>query len=110
MTWTPDLGEIVSRRQAILDGLKEYFPGSRCVHGHVSVRPCNTSQNSANRGAQRNSKTSVKGVRAHGERFVASIMVKQQPIHLGVFETIEEAAAAYRVAAIEAFGEFARSA
>lgn len=49
-----------------------------------------------------------KGVMAHGDRFRAKITVDRRCFHLGIFTTVEAAAAAYNMAAIQHFGEFAR--
>ena len=76
-----------------------------------NLRPCNKSQNMANRGACKNNKLGIKGVsycKATG-RYRADINCNGKRRNLGRFATPEEAAAAYITAAKILFGEFARS-
>ena len=49
----------------------------------------------------------MKGVRRHHNKWVARISIMGREIHLGSFETKEQAAAAYDAAAVKAYGEFA---
>jgi hypothetical protein len=78
-----------------------------------NLRICNRSQNAANRPVQNNNKCGVKGVsyksasRRRREKWTARIRVNQKLIHIGKFDFIEEASAAYNNAAIKYFGEFA---
>ena len=53
----------------------------------------------------------VKGVRfvSSREKFRATITVNRKQIHIGYFNTMDAAAAAYKDAAAELFGEFASS-
>lgn len=48
------------------------------------------------KGPKKNNKsTGVLGVYKHGARFVSKIMVARKSVHLGVFDSIEEAQEAY---------------
>ena len=65
--------------------------------------------NSANRKSYRGSSSKYKGVTSHrGKRWRAQINVGGNVRHLGSFMEQEYAARAYDIAALEAFGEFAR--
>jgi hypothetical protein len=72
-----------------------------------NLRPANRFQNSWN--TKPRGETGYKGVRPDGNRFTARITCKRQVFLLGSFKTAEDAARAYDVAAIEKFGEFART-
>lgn len=65
--------------------------------------------NAVNRPAGRNSTTGIKGVikSANGEKFVAKICKDGKTMHLGTFETIEEAYRERYKKEKELFGEFA---
>lgn len=65
--------------------------------------------NEANKGPYRNNKSGVKGIRFQRGRWLAAIQVDWKRVHLGTFETKEDAAAAYQAAAATAHGEFART-
>jgi len=49
----------------------------------------------------------LKGVRKHHHKWVARISIMGREIHLGSFETQEQAGRAYDAAAIKAYGKFA---
>lgn len=87
----------------------DHIDGDRLNNRASNLRLCNHAQNAGNRKVHRNSKTGVKGVsliRSTG-RFGAWIKVDGKSINLGSFQTIEEAGAAYRRKAEEAYGAFA---
>lgn len=71
-----------------------------------NLRMASRSQNCANRPAATGT---FKGVTWHkdAQRWVAQIAVEGKNRHIGCFLTEEEAALAYDVAALDAFGEFA---
>jgi len=71
-----------------------------------NLRPATRSQNQGNQRARSNNSSGRKGVSRSvcGKRWQVSIARE----HIGIFDTIEEAADAYRIAAIAKFGEFAR--
>jgi hypothetical protein len=76
----------------------------------LNLHPATRSQNMANTRAHTDSRTSVKGVFLHKEtgKWRARIRIESRSLSLGLFHTIEEAAAAYDKAALERWGEFAR--
>jgi hypothetical protein len=77
-----------------------------------NLRPATASQNSANRPAPRNNTSGRKGVHFHKARarWQAQIRVEGKLIHLGRFDSLDLAAAAYQSAAAKHFGQYARSA
>lgn len=74
-----------------------------------NLRGATNSQNLHNRGAQKNSKTGVKGVSlcASTGRYRGQIVVEGRFYNLGRFDTIAEAAAAVQRRREELVGEFA---
>lgn len=74
-----------------------------------NLRTCSASQNSANRKAQRGSKSGLKGVSwvKNCNKWEARITANKQSIRLGMFIHPEDAAKAYKDAAVELFGEYA---
>ena len=74
----------------------------------ANLRDANQSQNTANSRRSINCKSGFKGVTAYRSRWVASIGKAGRKKHIGVFDTPEEAHAAYLSAATKIHGEFAR--
>jgi len=58
------------------------------------------------KGAQRNSKTGVRGVSQILGGFRAQIQINGVVKHLGTFRTTEDAGRAYQAAAVKLFGEY----
>ena len=75
-----------------------------------NLREANGSQNEANKSITNKNKTGVKGVywNAVLNKYHAQIRINRKTKHLGYYQTIQEAAAAYKAAAILTFGEYAR--
>ena len=75
-----------------------------------NLRAATASQNRMNSAVTSRNTTGVKGV-CKGKRdgiWTAQICVKGKRMHLGTYTSIDEAAKAYKEAAIKYFGEFAR--
>lgn len=79
-----------------------------------NLRPCTRAQNNANRALRKDKKLRIKGVslrhRPKDRPYQAHITVEKRFVSLGYFATAEEAGAAYALAAVARFGEFARAA
>lgn len=74
-----------------------------------NLRLATPGQNGANRGAQSNNSTGLKGVGFHkaSGKYRAFLTLNGRSKHLGLYETPELAHEAYKAAAREAFGDFA---
>lgn len=75
-----------------------------------NLRLCTRSENNMNKAAQINNTSGYKGVKwnKREKKWRAVIGVRGKTIHIGCFETAQEAAAAYNEASIKHHGEFAR--
>jgi hypothetical protein len=91
-------------------GLKtDHRDGDGLNNRRGNLRDATNAQNAANAGAHRDAVSRFKGVSPNcksGKPWIASICVLGRHRYLGVFDTEEEAGAAYARAAAEAFGEF----
>ena len=67
----------------------------------ANLRLADDALNSKNQSIYKNSPTGYHGVTAHGKRWRARINVRGKKIHLGVFDTIEEAAICRRKAELK---------
>jgi hypothetical protein len=76
----------------------------------INLRLSTQSQNKANSKVYKSNVLGVKGVspRQNG-KFIAQIQSDKKKIFLGYHNTIEEAAAAYKEAALKLYGEFSRT-
>lgn len=83
--------------------------GLDCTHSNL--RLCSRSQNEQNRGKNSNNKSGYKGVcwSKRKSKWVAQIDVRGKHFFLGHFQKPEDAAEAYRQAALKLHGEFAHS-
>ena len=91
----------------------DHVDGDGLNNQRSNLRLATDSQNHANMSKPKRAypqSSRFKGVTlVRGKRWQAYIQVRGRRIHLGVFDTEEEAAAAYDAAAREHFGEFART-
>jgi hypothetical protein len=81
----------------------------KLINTRENLRICTCAQNSCNKNKYKNNTSGYKGVSWHkrGKRWEACICPKSRTIHLGLFDSPEEAARAYDAKARELFGEFA---
>lgn len=77
-----------------------------------NLRVATRSQNSYNQRVSKRNKSGVKGVHQHTQtgKWCAQIRAQGYREHLGSFDTVEEAHAAYKQAAARLHGQFARTA
>lgn len=88
----------------------DHINGNRDDNRLANLREATASQNGANRGAQRNNTSSVKGVSFHkaSGKWRADLQVNKVALSLGLYETRAAAAAAYELAEYMYCGEFSR--
>lgn len=81
---------------------------NRLNNAWKNLRLATRQQNAANSVRQRRNVANAKGVTKRRDGYRAFIKVGERNIHLGDYNTVEEAAAAYAGAAKVAFGEYSR--
>ena len=86
----------------------DHIDGNPDNNAFVNLREATKAANGANRGKQANNTTGFKGVRKHFRKWVAQITIDGVNTYLGIFDSPEEASAAYELAAKQEYGEFAR--
>ena len=88
----------------------DHIDGDGLNNSRVNLRLADHAQNCANKRRYRNNRSGYKGVHhsARRNRWIATINVRGHRLHLGTFTEAEKAGEAYRQAAREHFGEFAR--
>lgn len=90
-------------------GPLDHIDGDRTNNRISNLRLASEHLNSGNRGPNKNNRSGFKGVFRSGNRWAAQISIRGKHTHLGVFDSPEEASAAYQFAAKDVFGEFARA-
>ena len=92
----PKFMEVDHKNGDILDNTRE------------NLRICTHADNLRNRRINKKTMSGFKGVKLNGSKWQARITFNGKEIHLGQFETKEQAAESYNEAAKVYFGEFAR--
>lgn len=85
----------------------DHIDGNSLNNRIENLRPVSRSQNMRNTATQKRSRTGIKGVGIKGEKFCAFIKKDKKQIHLGMFDRLEDAAAARKQAEKEHYGEYA---
>jgi hypothetical protein len=87
----------------------DHINGNKLDNRIENLRICTRAENQRNVRMIRSNKSGFKGVAKHqkSERWRAQIQVNKKQIFLGIFDTPEEASAAYVEAAMKYFGQFA---
>jgi hypothetical protein len=108
------LHRVIAERAGMkIEGLEvDHEDGNKLNCRRSNLRPATRAQNCCNKGASSRSTSGIKGVSwsPKSKRWGAWIGSGGKSFSLGLFETKEEAAEAYRKAANEMHGEFARTA
>lgn len=91
--------------------LGDHVDGNGLNCQRYNLRACTYAQNAHNKRRERRNKSGFKGVHRLKtcDRWLASIRINGKSKYLGLYQTAEDAAAAYRTAAVEHFGEFANA-
>ncbi len=82
----------------------DHIDRDRSNNAIANLRPATGSQNQGNRTVD--NATGFKGVTRKGNRYIAQITINYCNTYLGSFDTPEQAAEAYKQAALAHFGEF----
>lgn len=103
------IGERIAGRPLTREEQVDHRDGNSLNNTRDNLRVCTQSQNLANKGMLCNNTSEFKGVWLHKQTgaWAACIRVNNKTIHLGLFDTKEDAAIVYNHAALEYFGDFA---
>jgi hypothetical protein len=118
------LNRVIAERMGLdMSGQIDHEDRDRSNNQRNNLRAATNGLNRANSGLNKNNKSGFKGVHLQrrrpstpgrevrsdkmGDRWVAQINVRSKKIHLGYFDTPEEAHEVYKAAALKHFGEFA---
>ena len=88
----------------------DHKDGDKLNNLDENLRICTSGQNKHNRGKNKNNTSGFKGVVwcKSSKNWRSQIMINNNPIHLGYFNSVYDAAFAYNIAALKHHGEFAR--
>lgn len=106
---------LILGEEILKDKYVDHINGDKLDNRRANLRICTNQQNMCNRSKYKRKNKSImaskyKGVRKYGNnnKWVARISINGKPVHIGVYNTEEEAALAYNHFAKELQGEFAK--
>jgi len=118
VTGTDSYGSFPMHRDIlnIMPGMEvDHIDGDTLNNTRANLRACTRTQNSYNQRKRKDNKSGYKGVswmksmqKWRAYIWIGGTYPKGRQYHLGFFDTPEEAAEAYNVEAIKAFGQFAK--
>jgi hypothetical protein len=87
----------------------DHINGNSLDNRKCNLRIVDRQQNNYNKRKMKNNTSGYKGVTYNklNKKWLAQIQFNKQKIHIGLYDTVENAAIAYNIAAKEVFGEFA---
>lgn len=91
------------------NGIVDHKDGQKSNNRWDNLRIATPRENRANSPVNANNKCGRKGVHKVGRKWRALLQTTDERMHLGYFECLDSAAAAYEDAAEQKFGEFART-
>lgn len=103
LIWLMVYGQIT--KGMVIDHINGDYSDNRLIN----LRLASSQENWRNQKLRVDSSSGFKGVSTHQKGFTASIHVSKTKVHIGCFNTAYEAALAYDAAAVQHFGEFART-
>lgn len=107
----PDGSRTVLKLHTFLTGwpLVDHINGNSLDNRRANLRPATNAENMRNRRRQRNNTSGFKGVSFHKAmgKWRAQISLEGRRRHLSYHATVDDAARAYDVAALDLHGEFA---
>jgi hypothetical protein len=86
----------------------DHINGDKLDNRKCNLRIVTAQQNKMNSSVYKNNKSGFKGVNLEGRKYRATIKLNGKKMHIGLFETPEQAAKAYDEIAKNIFGEYAR--
>lgn len=92
----------------VTDGMEiDHINGNGLDNRKENLRICTHAENGRNTKLRKDNTLGYKGIKICGNKWSAQIKIGHQYIHLGTFNSINDAVHAYDNAAIKYFGEFA---
>ncbi len=105
------LGRMILMHRVILNAPEnltvDHIDGNPLNNTRANIRLAEHWQNMLNKKVRKDSRTGIKGVQKHGNKYRVYVGLRGIRHLIGSFDSIEEASAAYQSAALRLHGEFA---
>jgi hypothetical protein len=102
LVWLAETGDFPSHRIDHINGVRD-------DNRRINLRPATAKQNNENTPVRKDNTSGYRGVswRVRSRKWVAQIQHNKRKIHLGYFDTLEEARRAYTQTATQLFTHYA---